>query len=1047
MKNTFVLFCSLFAILNSFGQEPSFNDPMPGDKLFAAPDVTEFLKQNFLPVNLYTGRVGIDIPIYEIRAGKISVPISISYNSGGVKVDEIASNVGLGWSLNAGGNITRIIRDLDDKELDVYGFALPDDTMDNAGTWENQINTIGYHRKNAIVSYQSGSSSGTTINSQYPYSDMYDVIKIDSSPDEYIANAPGLSTSFYLKDTQETSLSDLFENKEYEAIFLDNSGVKSPILSRSTILVNGIGFSGSEDGNPNQNWSNSGASQRDDFNNFTLTNTAGLEYNFSSKDFVESYRLPIMEQSQTYYNYDANFTTWHLNTITDASTGNVVTFTYQEYTKTNADSYLNHTVTNSSTSGFGINATTYFHAPYYNNGGTLYHINSNEILTKYPKLNRLTEISWDGGSVEFIYNTNRADYIDDKMLSEIIIKDNDNNIIKKYILEQSYFQSKENCADADCKRLKLNKVKVIATGQDDQEYVFDYEYTNPLPRRTSLRKDFLGYYNNNGETFTFTNYLSPSPNPELYFYPEDGKYSILPFQRSDISNNYRKILGYDLASNDYSLSGLLKKVTYPTGGSSEFEYETHKFQFFGEEYIAGGARIKKQLLNDGFGNQREFQYEYLESDGSASGYINSIPVFAYPNTDIISLSANANTWDTYFTTFDKNTSGLELTDGSYVGYSRIIEKEVGNGSTEYVYYSPNDFPNESETIVNTGLPNSSQNSNYLINNSAFPSTTFVNNDIKRGKLVSKVVKSETDEKLSETINTYTYKVFDTVPIFNQGKVPFSLTAQGGPTYNSIIIDTESKINIERNLQTKSVTTEYLNGSNISSEQNLVYDTDLPFLKETTTTDSKGNTLKSEFTYASDFLPTTSTAFQKLHDENRLSELIEIEKYENTTLLEKGKVVFDFNATTTLTLPSELQSAKGSETLQTKLEYELYSDSGKLLQSKATNGTSRVYIWGYDEQYPIAKIENTTYATIEALAAFGAGFSITDGLSPSQETALRGISGAMVTTFTYEPLVGITTITDANGYTITYTYDEFNRLEYVKDADGNIVSNNNYHYKQ
>ena len=53
---------------------------------------------------------------------------------------------------------------------------------------------------------------------------------------------------------------------------------------------------------------------------------------------------------------------------------------------------------------------------------------------------------------------------------------------------------------------------------------------------------------------------------------------------------------------------------------------------------------------------------------------------------------------------------------------------------------------------------------------------------------------------------------------------------------------------------------------------------------------------------------------------------------------------------------------------------------------------------------------------------------------------------MVTTYTYKPLVGISSITDPKGYITTYEYDELNRLKFVKDRDGNIISENIYKYK-
>jgi YD repeat-containing protein len=53
---------------------------------------------------------------------------------------------------------------------------------------------------------------------------------------------------------------------------------------------------------------------------------------------------------------------------------------------------------------------------------------------------------------------------------------------------------------------------------------------------------------------------------------------------------------------------------------------------------------------------------------------------------------------------------------------------------------------------------------------------------------------------------------------------------------------------------------------------------------------------------------------------------------------------------------------------------------------------------------------------------------------------------MVTTYTYKPLVGIATSTDPRGRITTYTYDNFVRLVKVVDADGNIVSENVYKYR-
>ncbi|CAD0000410.1 hypothetical protein FLAT13_00015 [Flavobacterium salmonis] len=140
-----------------------------------------------------------------------------------------------------------------------------------------------------------------------------------------------------------------------------------------------------------------------------------------------------------------------------------------------------------------------------------------------------------------------------------------------------------------------------------------------------------------------------------------------------------------------------------------------------------------------------------------------------------------------------------------------------------------------------------------------------------------------------------------------------------------------------------------------------------------------------------------------------------------------------------------------------LNFDSYNAKGNLLQFKPANGMPTYYVWGYKEQYPIAKLENFTSSDASAIQSFITAAVDASNLdtSPALEDALRAAlaslrsaaPNAMATTYTYDPLIGVTSITDTKGYTVYYQYDNFNRLKQVVDSAGYIVSKNEYNYKQ
>ena len=91
---------------NAFSQ--MVNPPIQSPQAAALNKFVEF------PVSYFNGIPNISLPLYDVRSGDIDLPITLSYHAGGIRVNEEASWVGLGWALNAGGLISHDVKGIDD---------------------------------------------------------------------------------------------------------------------------------------------------------------------------------------------------------------------------------------------------------------------------------------------------------------------------------------------------------------------------------------------------------------------------------------------------------------------------------------------------------------------------------------------------------------------------------------------------------------------------------------------------------------------------------------------------------------------------------------------------------------------------------------------------------------------------------------------------------------------------------------------------------------------------------------------------------------------
>jgi YD repeat-containing protein len=115
---TFLSGC--LALGHVFAQTDGGNFAIP-NIIPPAPQAASLGRYGDIPVALNTGVPSISIPFFTVSSGKLSVPVSINYHGSGIKVTDMASASGLGWSLSAGGDISRVVQGIADESN--FGFG------------------------------------------------------------------------------------------------------------------------------------------------------------------------------------------------------------------------------------------------------------------------------------------------------------------------------------------------------------------------------------------------------------------------------------------------------------------------------------------------------------------------------------------------------------------------------------------------------------------------------------------------------------------------------------------------------------------------------------------------------------------------------------------------------------------------------------------------------------------------------------------------------------------------------------------------------------
>jgi len=216
MRKKFFCFLSFgLAAVFSFGQDA----PNLANGTQLSPNTAAAGKMSSSQVNHFTGTMGVSIPIYSYSDNSgLSLSISAQHSGGGIRTSEQSSIIGMGWYLNTGGSITRIVRGIPD-DVPTYGFmyaaAIPTDFRSNGDKYYfDSLDT-----QQDIFQFSVNGRSGKFVIGKNKQIVLIPESKIKI---QYTAQANQKITSF--KITTEDGVKYIFDKGEMTAHHIDTYG-------------------------------------------------------------------------------------------------------------------------------------------------------------------------------------------------------------------------------------------------------------------------------------------------------------------------------------------------------------------------------------------------------------------------------------------------------------------------------------------------------------------------------------------------------------------------------------------------------------------------------------------------------------------------------------------------------------------------------------------------------------------------------------------------------------------------------------------------------
>ncbi|MFC4163935.1 hypothetical protein ACFOWU_09735 [Epilithonimonas zeae] len=959
------------------------------------------------------GTSQISYNLYTIENGNINLPINLYYSGGrGIKVNEIASWVGLGWDLSIG-NISRIVQ------------GYPDDE------YKGQDNKEGI-LFNSVLSTIEGtnflSASKDHVNN---------ILKKDYEPDIFFINLSHFKTLFFFD--KERKIQCL--NKDVLISYNQESGGR--ISSFTVINQDGTKY------------------------------TFGAISSVTERTNFEKGKVEIEDENEITRTYYSN---WHLTNITDIFGNAVnVDYSNESissqisklerkniqkpgYLTANDYDYVASTdFTKNSKLISKITAS---------NGLIInFNVSSRSDINGGKKLDKM---DINNGNLQFAFLHDYFKPASSTNSDEYRLKLNRINLNNKFYLAFTYdakllpnrkskeqdfwgFYNKNNAQSL------LPKIYIDESSPKSKSFV-NYGYEN-FNENLYIKLDGADRRSNmNSEACilkTVTNKWGGSQtyNYELNDFMYDGKkvtgngLRVSSVEYNDNNSNIYKTF-YNYSKNSISTGSVINMpvfsyvnpnmgVTYMDGGKVHIEYAWAKYRYGWGVTVTGiPYPIEEHLGSSNWSSYDKYFY--------------TTQVFAFPLNNVAGdFTVNYSQITETSTMYDgkKEYTFLAPITNNTVSdnvYFRLVggDPYLDNNNTDF-----GNFPFKPSTLSNG-------NNTFLVNTKIFD---------KESKIISESNKEYIDVVKSGQITTIKSEGlranYPLYPVYSSN--PFKDSAVKITKYN--ILENREKV------ANKITETERFQDKPYENIKSLEYNSRNYIIKESWN-DSEGNNYEKRIKYSSDFsaagtpvVGSQSEALKFMNDNNILSRPIESVVFRNNKVISGelniykrvGNSVFLSELKTllidNLDISYQFSINNGSSFTQdsrymTVQYFDIYDSRGNLLQKHTNDGIYTTQLYGYNGKYIVATLENVQYNSIPVNIVNTIQNNSEHHTLSYQLTLLRQqFPNSKIRTTMYKDFIGKLNEVDEKGITNFFQYDIMNRLIRITDVDGKILKEMKYKF--